>query len=406
MPQNITIAKLNTLVTANAAQFTSEMARAGNVAKEKGSVITKSFDRLGESVRDRFAELGVALAGDRLFEYGKSVIELGSHIKELAEAAGMSNRTFQVLSAAAAQHGIEMEQMARASEHLRSSLETASEKGSDPLNASLKHLHLTADGLKNLAPEEQWEVIARRVEAAKDKQQAFNIVSDMFGEKIGPKMRAVLEDLAKGYKGVEDRMSGLVLTDDELRRLQEADHFWSRFGMAGKVSMAESITGHGVQSSPGFGIGDFTASLVERLGDKISGKSEPKNLLNPNSMSELLLASKTLEQKMKESEQTEAGRKLAEIFNNPHDFRPDYNKEMLHDLMTPEQLRKKLLQGKPFPLNVPTDSLSRIGLMTGAMKSPQDEAAKQTNKHMEKANHLLELIFEHLKHGMPATFEN
>mgnify|MGYP000973208632 FL=1 len=123
-------------------------------------------------------------------------------------------------------------------------------------------------------------------------------------------------------------------------------------------------------------------------------------------MSELLLASKTLEQKMKESEQTEAGRKLAEIFNNPHDFRPDYNKEMLHDLMTPEQLRKKLLQGKPFPLNVPTDSLSRIGLMTGAMKSPQDEAAKQTNKHMEKANHLLELICEHLKHGMPATFEN
>ena len=143
MSKNVTIARLNTLVTANASQFTKEMGKASAIAKSRGKSIHDALSTVGGA-------LGVGLSVGAAVAFGKSIVDLGSQITDLSSVADMSARNFQTLSVLAGDSGVKMEEVAKASETMRQRLQDAKDNASDPLNASLRKLGLSAQGVATI----------------------------------------------------------------------------------------------------------------------------------------------------------------------------------------------------------------------------------------------------------------
>ena len=226
--KNITIAKLNTLVTANAAQFTSELDKAQAIAKSKGKGINSALSGIGGMI-------GGALTVGAVTAFGKSVIDLGSQITDLSAQANMSQRNFQTLSVLAGDAGVSMEEVAKSSEKMRSKIQDAKDNAADPLNKTLHRLGLTAAGLAGLNTDEKWQAISRALVGAKNQQEAMNIASDIFGEKIGPKLRSTFESLAGGIDKAAAGIGGMILSNDQLARLDDAGDKLQRLGLFAKV---------------------------------------------------------------------------------------------------------------------------------------------------------------------------
>lgn len=228
---DITIAKLNTLVTANAVQFTQELNRASNVAINIGNKIGSALSKVG---------VGLSAAG--IIAFGKSVIDFSGNIVDLARDAGMGTQAFQTISAVAIDSGVDMEMMAKATENLRSKLQDAA-AGAQPVRDELNKLGLSFEGLINLAPEKQWEAISRAIEGSTNKQEAYNTASDLFGAKIGPKLREVFEKLAEGMDKASKATDGLRVSDETLKSLDAAGDKLGQIWLKIKVMGAGAVNG-------------------------------------------------------------------------------------------------------------------------------------------------------------------
>lgn len=232
MANKITIANLNALITANATQFLSELGKVQTQSSKTASFVNSALSSIG---------VGLSLTG--LAAMSKSIIDFGSHIVDLSEVASMGAQPFQTLSALAAESGVQMEQVAKASENLRSKLQDAATDGAGPLAYKLRDLGLEAKALQELAPEKQWVAFAKALDGATDKQAALNTLSEVFGAKIGPKLKQVLDTLAtKDWKDIEKSMKGIRIDDEQLKMLDEAGDQLERIGTALKVIGANVLT--------------------------------------------------------------------------------------------------------------------------------------------------------------------
>ena len=209
------IGTLNTAITADAQQYVSEFKRAQRATSEGVSSIATSLKSLGGA-------LGASLGIGAVLSFGKSVVDLGSQITDLSTMANMGSQEFQAIALTAMDSGLAFEQTAKAAENMRAKIEDAA-KGNSAAVATFKALNLSAVGLQALAPERQWEVIARAITGAKDQQAALNAASDIFGAKIAPKLRETLALLAtEGFDKVFDSSKALRFSQDQLDTLDKA----------------------------------------------------------------------------------------------------------------------------------------------------------------------------------------
>lgn len=400
MAKNVTIARLNTLVTANAVQFTKEMDRAAAVAKTRGASIGKALAGVGNLA----GTLGVGLSVAGVMSFGKSVMDLGGQITDLAAVANMGTQPFQVISALAMDAGLKMDDVARASETLRQRLQDAATDGADPLNKGLRKLNLTAAGLQGLKPEEQWQVIGQRLATATDRQAAMNTVSDAFGSKIGPKLRSTLEDLGKGYEEAAKQTKGLTISDAQLRKLDEAGDRMERFWLRTKVAVVESNN-----ALEDVGIGRFQRNTMSSIWKHTLGRAGITNPYvdtpRPDSKSPAQIAATNpaIEARMAEASRLAKGDTINELIREKakkseveslldlfFDEVDEKSKELADNRRLKAEGQKDLLarqkgakenelftMNKLFDPNTPTDSYSRIGLMTGT--GGDNEQKRQTN---------------------------
>lgn len=399
-----TIARLNTLVTANAAQFQNELGRAGDASKVFKSTVNRAM-----------AAVGVSFGAAQVVAYGKSIIDLGGEITDLASQANMVPRTFQVISAYAAESGVTMQEVAKASENLRSKLQDAATDGANPLNKALKDLGLTAVGLQALKQEEIWETVARAQKGATDQQAAMNAVSELFGAKIGPKLRQTLDALSQGFDTAAQNARGLYFDDAQLKQLDEFGDKLTRLSMRAKIATVSLL-----DSSKGFQ--DFWRAITgpEKLvkGDiRIPGANMLKGGMAeqwaatggaPGQVKPLSVADR-----MRMAEQAardadifagikEENRKKKEIEDALSLFFDPIDEAMKAN----QQGRKKgagdiSSRGIDFEN---TDALSRIGLLTGQVANP--ELKKQTDL-LGQMNRFLDSINSQIGNMQaPAAFSN
>lgn len=211
--------------------------------------------------------LGTAAASMAVFA-GKQGIELGSRLSDLAARADLGTDAFQVLSLAALDSGVSMDEVSNAAIKLRQNVQSARE-GNAAMTASLAQLNLTAAGLQALAPERQWELIARRIAGAEDRQAAMNAAADLFGSKNAPKLMEVLKRLGvEGYDKLAQGTEKIRLSPEQIATLDDAGDKLGRIVEHLKYIAAKGtvnvLAGGGVGASLGLIEQSFNDNEIER----------------------------------------------------------------------------------------------------------------------------------------------
>lgn len=410
-----TIATLNTLVTANAVQFTNELSRA-----------EKTGGKFSKNVSAGLGTLAGALSVGAVVGFAHSIIDLGSQITDLSLQAGMGTTAFQVLANAGMDSGFSMEQIAKSSEDLRNHIQDAA-AGSKPMVESLQKLNLTAEGLQALAPEEQWEVIAKRIANATNKQEAMNVASELFGTKNAPKMREMLSKLATdGYDKLAASTKDLTFTPEQLKSLDDAGDKIAYIMKLFKVQSAKGFLGasdafEGMSKDmqaqadknetdalikgdkklswwdqrienfkAKFGAGEQSVSALE---DPMHGHAflpEPENPKN-TAAEEAAKAAATksdIDAKMAAAEATAIQKRFDEQMKSLMEQQPivEQKKAAVEQYHAPQ-----------------ADNLARIGLLTGTQVNP--EVKRQTH-FLQGIHEVLQAINRGIRQSDPATFSN
>lgn len=383
MPNNITIAKLNTLVTANAVQFTKELNSLPNHAAHAAEGIKKALESIG---------VGLSVAG--IVEFGKSIFDFGDEITDMSRMAGMTTNAFQTLSLAGARSGVTMEMIAKAAETLRMKLQEAA-AGAQPVRDELGKLHLTFAGLQALAPEKQWEVIAQRISNAKDQQEAMNIASELFGVKNAPKMKELLEQLAGGYDKLSNSVKGLKVDDDQLKTLHEASNLltdmWTKaksLGAGALVGAANGLKTIGGEYASAKGVnGQTFSSNIKSLWDNL-GLGDGSSAMGGQKKTEDEFAPQIAARNAKAVGAAMAQGAADYAKAHPFDGIMVENAQkskinsLLGDFFGELDSKSKATRDSRIKVDFPqsaTDRLSRIGLITGDGVTQASEEKKQTD---------------------------
>lgn len=165
---------------------------------------------------------GFTLVAATVGVVAQQAIKLGSNITDLANQANIGTDALQVLALTALDSGVSMEEVSKSAVMLRKNIQEARE-GNKGMTESLAKLNLTAAGLQALAPERQWELIAKSIANAKDKQAALNAASELFGAKNAPKLMEVLQRLGvDGYDKLAQGTEKIRLSPEQLKTLDDA----------------------------------------------------------------------------------------------------------------------------------------------------------------------------------------
>ena len=217
--------------------------RAVDATKQAFANVQNSLQRMTNSAQKLTSAFGVGLGVAGIGMMVKSVLDLGGKLNDLSIEAGMTTDSFQGLAYANLQNGLAFEQTAKAAENLRSKIQDAV-SGNEAAIKSFEALNLTGEGLRALSIDKQWEVIAISLANATDKQAAYNAIADIFGAKIGPKMKETLSQIAAvGFDEISKGFDSIKLTDREIKNIDRAgDSFQVMFAKV-KAGAASAFVG-------------------------------------------------------------------------------------------------------------------------------------------------------------------
>jgi len=390
-----TVGELNVKLNLELARLDAQITQANGKIARMGKKMQGDMGSAGKAIAGAFGAIGVSLSVGALVGFGKSLIDLGGKITDLSAEANMTPRMFQLISATAMDAGVSMEDVAHASEHLRSQLQTAAENGADPLNKALSKFNLTAAGLRGLKPEDQFYVLGNVLATAADKQAAMNLVSDVFGAKIGPKMRTTLLQIAEGFDKIDT--SKIVISDDQLKKLDDFGDMMGQVWLKAKVAAVDALDaiGEGLKGLGGqladFGRKNFEVTKGSFFDELFRDKNEfidhAPNIL-PGGVAEHAPKPQTKSQQL-QTDMAAAARKAQEDALKADPLLADRElraktAKLVEDMkvMWGDKAVGELMQDRTPAKNMgvstaPTDGYARIGLLTGQVANP--ELKKQTS---------------------------
>ena len=178
----------------------------------------KDLDKgLGESVKSVLNFEGIvkgvgktiatAFAVTAIVGAATSVVNLAGDMTDLGAKTGIGVEALQELKYAGSQVGVELETVTGGVNQLQKRLAG----GDASAVGAIKALGLNFDELRNKAPEDQFEEIAKKVAAVEDPADRVKLAMDLFG-KSGVEMLPLLSD---EFTGLMDRASDLGIVMDE-----------------------------------------------------------------------------------------------------------------------------------------------------------------------------------------------
>ena len=167
-----------------------------------------------------------ALAGVAgLGAMARSAIDLGSKISDLAVQLNIGTTELQTLEFAAREAGVEVSIMERALRNVQLRTQEAI-NGNKSYSAAFDRLGINVEKFNQLPTEQKLEAVAKAQSNATDKAAAYNDVAIILGQRAGPAMQEVLQNLAgpDGYKGLEDaaKSSGEVMSKETIAKMDAA----------------------------------------------------------------------------------------------------------------------------------------------------------------------------------------
>lgn len=174
---------------------------------------------------DKWAKIGLAAGAAAFTALAKGALDLAANLRDTALALGINVESLQALHYSAEQNGASQEQMTKALEKLRIGLQRAKE-GSQTHAEALSKLGLNMEKISKLPLERQFEALAVAYAKSGDKGAAYNAVTELLGDKIGPKLVATLQDMAgSGFDAVAKSAAdaGHVMSAETVVALEKAD---------------------------------------------------------------------------------------------------------------------------------------------------------------------------------------
>jgi hypothetical protein len=146
---------------------------------------------------------------------GKVFADAGSDLVDMSQRTGVSVEALSALGFAAGQSGADLETLEAGLRKMQRTLVQAA-GGSESAREALKRLGLSAAGLSQLSPDEQFRSIADSLAKITDPAQRTALALELFG-KAGTRLLPLLAGGAGGIRALEDqaRRLGLVLSRED-----------------------------------------------------------------------------------------------------------------------------------------------------------------------------------------------
>ncbi len=221
----------------------------------RASARLKAF---GEGVRNiglKMAGLGAAVIAP-LAGAAKSFADMGSKLWDMSKRTGVSVEALSVLGYAAEQSGAEIESLEVGLRKMQKTIVDAA-SGSTSAQESLALLGLTVADLAGLSPEQQFKLIADRIDQIADPTLKAAAAMEVFG-KSGTGLLPMFEGGAAALDAYEQhaRKLGIIMSTEDAKA---TDEFGDALGDLWKVLKQAAFT-----------IGSALAPLLQSLAQKIT----------------------------------------------------------------------------------------------------------------------------------------
>lgn len=227
--------------------------------------MAKSSKSINAFVKNGIAKFGALAGAAGLGMMARAAIDLGSKISDLAVQLNIGTDQLQTLDFAAREAGVSTEIMARALRNVQTRTEEAI-KGNKSYGDAFKQLGIDVNEFKKLSVEKRLEAIAVAQSKATDAGAAYNSVARILGEKAGPALQEVLQNLAgpQGYGGLEAaaKRAGEVMSEETIAKMDEAADAIESFKRRATVAMGTAL---GAFTTFGERIGQGAAMLVNKV---------------------------------------------------------------------------------------------------------------------------------------------
>jgi hypothetical protein len=198
-----------------AARLTLDGSRFKAGLKEAQSAATNFTKGIGSSVA---GQLSAAFGSGALIAFAKDALVSTANLKDMAEQMHVTTDEVQRLIAAGIEYGITFRDIATSERQFNQTRKDAVESNKE-LRAAYERLGVPLDKLQDSsfgftdAAEAAGAALAGM--SSEDQQRALNDLSEIFGNKVGPKLREFL-------KGLEEAKNTPIVSKETIDRLDEA----------------------------------------------------------------------------------------------------------------------------------------------------------------------------------------
>ncbi len=207
--------------------------------------IQRANRSVGNFVKSSIAKFGALAGVAGIGAMTRAAIDLGSKISDLGVQLNIGTTQLQVLDFASREAGVGTEILARALRNVQTRTEEAI-KGNKSYGDAFNVLNINVEEFKKLDTEKKLEAIAVAQSKATDKAAAYNAVARILGEKAGPALQEVLQNLAgeKGFKGLSEaaQESGEVMSEETIAKMDKAADTIESFKRRMTVLTAEVLS--------------------------------------------------------------------------------------------------------------------------------------------------------------------
>ena len=212
--------------------------------------------RFGKAVRG----LGPILAGVGFASMARNALNMGERITNLSRQLNTNAEALQVLQFAQEKTGASSGALERAIRNVQIRTQQAVD-GNKSYSEALARLGIDANEFIKLPTERKLEAIAKASAGATDGSQAYADVARILGERAGPELQGVLDELAKGFESVDKqaRDAGNVMDAEFAASLEKASTKLEQLQKRMTV-VTGSLAGGFLKL--GEAIGDVTARMI------------------------------------------------------------------------------------------------------------------------------------------------
>lgn len=229
-------------------QATRKVETSTQAASQGAGFLDESFAKMTASLS---AANLISKATGALVSLGQEAIDDAGHLVDLSEKTGLSTRSLQIYGEAAKETDSSLDDVTNSVFKLGVNIS----EGGDKVTGAVAELGLSYKTLRDLKPEDQFELIAQRLHDVDSVQERNRLGVELFGKTWAQIAPAVEE----GLQSIADKTH--IVADANLRAVDAAADAWDRFVNNLKGSIVD-VLGETVQSVEGAATG-----LAKFLGD-------------------------------------------------------------------------------------------------------------------------------------------